>query len=139
MAGDWVLALGKKHDARERAAELATRATHEGAVEIANRSLERWTHIVAAMTQIAGAYNSAFDRTVLSVAEDRTVPDRPTVTIQAGGQGTPSLMAGLEGTLICVRSRDAQGLSCETAHALRPDRDDDQTAAYVLQHWMQCL
>ena len=134
-----MVTLGKEHGTRVRAAELTTRAARDAAANISTQSLDRWTHIVAAMTRIVGAYNSAFERQVLNLVEDRTDPDRPVVTIQAGADALPSLLAALDGPLICVRSRDARGVPCETEFRLSPDRDDDQTATYVLQQWMERL
>jgi hypothetical protein len=139
MAGDWVVALGEKHGARERAAVLAAGAAADRAAETAKLSLERWTHIVSAMTHMVAAYNAGFDRDVLSLVEDRSDPDRLVTTILADSDGSPSLEAALEGTLICVRGRDAQGMASDAECPLLPDRDDGQTAAYVLRHWMERL
>ena len=75
---------------------------------------------------------------VLDIAEDRSIPRRPVVTIRAGGADAPSLVVTLDESVICAR-RDAGGLRCETEYRLRPDRSDDETAAYVLQHWMEHL
>ena len=133
------MALGRQHGARERATVLMANTASDGAAEMATLSLARWTHIVAAMSHIVTAYNVGFDRDVLSLVEDRSDPNRPVVTIQAGGESAPSLSAVLEGTLICVRSRDAQGVACEADRRLVSDRDDDQTATYILQDWMQHL
>lgn len=91
------------------------------------------------MTALITAYNVGFNRNVLDIAEDRSDPDRPIVTIRAGGEGSPSLVAALDGTLICVHSRDADGLSSDTERPLLPERDDERTAAYVLQPWMERL
>lgn len=139
MDDEWVVTLGKKHGVRERAAVQAAKAASDRTAATTKLSLDRWTHIVAAMTELVTAYNVSFDRNVLDIAEDRSDPDRPVVTIQASGEGSPSLLAALEGTLICVRTRDGEGFSCNTERALLPERDDEQTAAYVLQPWMERL
>lgn len=139
MRSDWVVTLGKEHGGRVRVAELTARAAQDAAAEMSAQSLERWTRIVAVMTRIVGAYNVAFERQVLNADEDRSDPDRPSFTIQTGAGASPSLSASLEGPLICVHSRDAQGVSCATEFRLSPDRDDDQTAMYVLQQWMERL
>lgn len=139
MDDEWVVTLGKKHGVRERrAVEAATAASNRDA-EATKLWLGRWTNIVAAMTKLITTYNVSFDRNVLDIAEDRSDPDRPVATIQASGEGSPSLIAALEGTLICVRSRDGDGLSCNTERRLMSDRDDEQTAAYVLQPWLERL
>ena len=77
-------------------------------------------------------------REVLSVAEDRAVSDCPTVTIQSG-DGGPSRLATLEGTLICVHTRDREGLSRQAEHPFRYERSDEETAAYVLRPWLERL
>jgi hypothetical protein len=127
--GDWAEELGQKHGAREQAAVLATRTTREGAAESVRVSLERWTRIVAAVRHLVGAYNAGVEREVIRVVEDRSVPSRPSVTIHLGGEDDPSLLAALEGAVICVRSRDAGRGARDGTRALRPDRGDEQTAA----------
>ena len=119
-----------------RAAGQAAKAASDRSEDTTKLSLERWPHIVAAMTRLITAYNVSFDRNVLNLTEERSDPNRPVVTIQAGGDVSPSLVAALDGSLICVGSRDAEGVSCNVERPLLPDRDDDQTAAYVLQDWM---
>lgn len=81
-------------------------------------------------------YNTGAQRAILSVVEQS---GQSTVTVAAGAEGTPSLTAALEDTLICVQGRDALGVSHDVEVRLRPDRSDDATAAYVLQNWMQHL
>lgn len=137
--GGWATKLGSKHGARERNELLTARTARDNAAEVVNASLERWTLVVAAMAQLVKVYNEAYDRDVLSVVEDRTARDGPMVTIQAGEEGGPSLLATLEGTLICVRMVDREGLARETELPLRRDRDDDETAAYILRNWMERL
>ncbi len=134
-----MVTLGKEHGERVRAAELTARTERDVTAETSTQSLERWTRIVAVMTRMVGAYNVALERQLLTVAEDRSDPDRPSFTIQTGADASPSLSASLDGPLICVRSRDARGVSYTTEFRLSPDRDDDQTATYVLQQWMERL
>ena len=50
-----------------------------------------------------------------------------------------ALVVTLEESMMCARRRDSGGLSCDTEYQLRADRGDDETAAYVLQHWMEHL
>jgi hypothetical protein len=45
----------------------------------------------------------------------------------------------LDHVLICSHGRDAGGVAHANELRLRPDRDDDATAAYVLKNWMQHL
>jgi hypothetical protein len=139
MTRTWMVSLGRKHGAREREAALAAQADRNAAGEMATLCLERWPRIVAAITCAVGAYNAGFERDVLSVVEDQSVADRPVVRIEAGAEARPSLVAALESAIICVRSRDAQGVSRETEYPLHAGLDDAQTAAYVLQQWMERL
>ena len=48
--------------------------------------------------------------------------------VAAGGE--------VEGTFVCMKARDALGIPHTTEFRLRSDRDDDATAAYLLQNWM---
>jgi hypothetical protein len=141
MKTDWAAALGDKHGARERAAQVAARTSRDEAASSRSQALARWTRIVAAMTGILRGYNAAFHRDVLSIADTPSNPGEAAVLIQAGADAEPgpSLRASLEGTLICVRGRDADGTTFHTEFPLQPDRDDDQTAGYILRRWMERL
>jgi hypothetical protein len=99
-------------------------------------AIERWTAIVVKMRELADAYNAGAKHVVLSVVEQA---GQPTVTVAAGGEGTPFLTAALDDTLICVQTCDSGGVARATEIRLRPDRDDDATAAYVLRDWMERL
>jgi hypothetical protein len=136
VTSNWAKRLGQEHCTRdESAARLAT-SQRQDAAQATAASVERWVTIVAAIRRLADAYNAGATRAVLSVVEQS---EQPTVTVAAGGEGTPYLTATLEDTLICVRARDALGIPHATEFRLRSDCDDDATAAYVLQNWMQHL
>ena len=139
MAASWAATLGERHGARARAATLAARATRDAAADSVTVALLRWPRIVEAMTLLVDAYNTAFESEVLDIAEDRSVTSRPVVTIRAAGAGDQSLVVTLEDSVICARRSHSGVASCETAYDLRADRGDDETAAYVLQHWMEHL
>ena len=131
----WERGLGEERHARdERAAETA-KSADEDAARTSAVSAGRWPGIVAAMRRLVDAYNEGAGRAVLNVDGES---DNPTVTIAAGRQG-PSLTATLEHTLIGVRGHGTGGVSYASEVRLRPDRDNDATAAYVLQNWMQHL
>jgi hypothetical protein len=135
-AVDWALALGEERHVRDERAARTVKSQEEDATRMIATSAERWTAIVASIRQLADAYNTGASRVVLSVVEQS---GQPTVTVAAGGEGTPSLTAALEGTLICTHGRDAGGVPHVSEIRLRPDRDDAATAAYLLQNWMQRL
>jgi hypothetical protein len=135
----WAGVLGRTHGARDRAAVLARRAARDADEADVRDSLERWPHIVTAMTRVVAAYNDGVGRKILSVEEDRAVATRPTMTVAAGGEGAPSLTAAIDGTQICIRTRETNGVIRDTEYRLRRDRSDDETAAYALQRWMEQL
>jgi hypothetical protein len=99
-------------------------------------AIERWAAIVVNMRGLADDYNAGARRLVLAVIEQ---PGQRAVTVATGGEGTPSLTAVLEDTLICIRGCDSAGVARATEIRLSADRDDDATAAYVLRDWMQRL
>lgn len=135
-ANDWANRLGQEHAARdESVARLATSQGERTAQAVAV-SVERWVTIVEAIRRLTVDYNAGANRAVLNVVEQS---GQPTVTVTAGGEGAPYLTAALEDTTICMRCRDAAGTAYATDFLLRRDRDDDATAAYLLQNWMQHL
>ena len=127
-----------RHGRDESAAQLA-RSQQADAAHATAVSTDRWVTIVAAIRRQAEAYNAGARRVVLNVVEQS---EESTVTVAAGDEGTPFLpflTATLEGTFICMKSRDALGIPYATEFKLRSDRDDDATAAYILQNWMERL
>jgi len=135
----WAATLGQQHGARARAAELASLATRDAAVDDVTMALSRWPRIVEAMTRLVAAYNTGFERETLTIAEDQALPSRPAVTIRASGTDAPLLVVTLEESVMCARHCDSGDRSRETEYRLRADRNDDETAAYVLQDWMEHL
>ena len=132
----WALALGEQRQIRDEGAARTAKSQEEDETRMIATSAERWAAIVAGIRQLADAYNTGAGRVVLSVVQQS---GQQTVTVVAGCEGTSSLTAALEGTLICIQARDAGGVPHASEIRLRPDRDDDATAAYVLQNWMQRL
>jgi hypothetical protein len=135
-ASNWAKRLGREHDARDESAARLAMSQQEEAAQATVVSGERWVTIVAAIRRLTDAYNAGANRVVLSVVEQS---GPPTVTVAAGGEGSPYLTAALEDTLICMRARDALGIPHANQFRLRSDRGDDATAAYLLQDWMQHL
>jgi hypothetical protein len=134
--GHWARALGEARHDRDEGADRAATSTRDEDTRVAAVSTGRWTAIVSAMRVLTDAYNTGAKRIVLNLTEQ----SRPSaVTIAATGEGEPSITAVLEGTLICVQARDADGDRRISEIRLHPERDDAATAAYVLQHWMQRL
>jgi hypothetical protein len=138
LAG-WAAELGTKRRVREEAAsELAT-SERESTARMTAAALKRWSGIAGVIRQLVAAYNAGVNDEVLTVMEERGVPDRPTIKITSRANEGPFLSAGLEGTLIALCTRDGDAVSCQTEHRLRSDRDDDRTAAYLVKNWMERL
>src|SRR5688572_32232303 len=100
----WALALGVERLVRDECVARTAKSQEDDETRMIATSAERWTAIVSCIRQFADAYNTGASRNVLSVVESS---GQPTVTVAAGGEGTPSLTAALEGTLICIHARDA--------------------------------
>lgn len=135
-AMDWAQRLGDSRRARDESAAQLTQSQQTNAELAAALSTDRWVTIVAAIRRHIEAYNAGARRAVLKVTEQSGAP---IVTVAAGGEGTPYLTATLEGTFISMKSLDALGIPHATEFRLRPDRDDNATAAYLLQNWMERL
>ena len=132
----WAQDLGEERYARDECAARTAKSREEEAERMTAVSIERWAAIVASIRGLADAYNAGARRVVLSVVEQS---GQPTVTVATSCEGTPFLTAALEDTLICIHGRDSGGVARATEIRLRPDRDDDATAAYVLRDWMRRL
>jgi hypothetical protein len=132
----WAHGLGEERHARDASVVLKATAEREDAARTTAASVVRWAGIVASIRRLVDAYNTGAQRPILNVVEQS---GQLTVTVTAAAEGTPSLTAALEDTLICVQACDALGVSHAAEVRLRPDRSDVATAAYVLQNWMQRL
>ena len=132
----WAQQLGHARHTRDECAARLAQSDEADATHATALSIERWATIVAAIRRLADDYNVGARRLVLNVVEQ---PGHTAVTVAAGGEGTPYLVAILENMLVCVHARDALGALYETNFRLCPDRDDEATAAYLLQNWMQNL
>jgi hypothetical protein len=139
MAGEWAAQLGKKRRLRDDAAAQLANTAQEHAAGIAAVARERWCGIADAIRQLVAAYNAGAGHDVLHVVDDREVADRPAIRIASSAADGPFLSARLDGTLICLCARTGDGLSSEVEHRLRADRDDERTAAYVVQNWLERL
>jgi hypothetical protein len=133
-ANDWAVKLGQQHSRQEQATKEASQATRRAAADDASSALTRWPHIVSAMTKLVAAYNHGAGRQAINITENG-----PTVILRAGGDDAPRLTVRLEGSAIYASSPGSGNASGETEYRLGPDRGDDETAAYVLQHWMAQL
>jgi hypothetical protein len=135
-AKHWAQRLGEQRHVQDECAVRAAEAEEEDATRMNAVSLQRWQGIVACIRKLIDAYNAGANRVVLNVFDE---PGQRAVTVRAGDEHAPYLTAMLDHTLICSQGRDSSGVAHASELRLRPDRDDEATAAYVLQHWMQHL
>src|SRR5678816_743317 len=134
MANDWAEKLGQQHSRQEQATKEATQETLRAATADASSALTRWSHIVSAMTRLVAAYNHGAGRQAINITEDRSASSGPTVILRGGGDDAPRLTVRLEGSAIYASRPGSGNAPGETEYRLGPDRGDDETAAYVLQH-----
>ena len=132
----WAQRLGDERRARDECAVSSAKSEQEDVARTSALSLERWQAIVLCIRRLADAYNDGAKHVVLNVVEQ---PNHPAVTIAGAGEGAPYLTAVLETTLVCSDGRDSSGGRHVREFRLRPDRDDDATAAYLMHNWMQHL
>jgi hypothetical protein len=132
----WAQRLGEMHHVRDQLATQLTRVQLAEAATATSQSIARWASVVAAVRRLVDAYNTGAQRIVLTVQEE---PGQPVVAIATGSNSTAHLIATLEDTCIYMCARDNQGIAYAIDVPLRCDRDDDATAAYLLQNWMQHL
>ena len=135
-ASQWAQRLGRERLARDESAARMAKSQEEDAVHAAAVSEVRWAATVDAIRRLADAYNAGVGRTVLSVVEQA---GQPAITVAAEGDGTGVLTAALDDSVVSVHARDARGVTHARDVRLRADRDDEATAAYLLQDWMQHL
>lgn len=132
----WAERLGQDRYTREEGAARTATSQQDDAQQALAVSAQRWTAIVNAIRALTDAYNAGAKRTVLTVVEQS---GQSALTVAAAGDTTASLTATLDDSIIAVHARDARGITHATDVRLRADRDDEATAAYLLQNWMQHL
>jgi hypothetical protein len=135
---DWAGALGRKFRARQESLAGTVHSAHERSEQLI-AAQARWVPIVEAIKRLVAGYNAGASHEVLKVVEELSTPDGPMIRIGCGGEGEPFLTATLEGTLICLRMRDGQGVLGRSECQLHSDRNDDRTAAYLMQNWLTRL
>ncbi len=133
---DWARRLGEARHTRDDAAAHDARVKEEDAARQVADSTGRWAVIVAGIRRLADAYNAGAGRAVLTIVEQ---PGQVTIAVAPASSETASLTAALEGTLICLHCRDADGILRTSEVRMLDDRTDAATAAYLVQNWMQRL
>jgi hypothetical protein len=133
---DWH-ALGTAHRRRDEAA--ASVAHRRGEIDAARltTSLVRWPAVVVAIKTTLAAYNNGMGRELLVVTE--TDQPHPSATIESTGGIMSALVVTLDEAEIRVDCRAAAPDHGGATRWVAMTRSDDDTAAYVLQEWMERL
>ena len=103
--------------------------------------LQRWPGILAAIRTLLAAYNDGAGEKLLTAAEQADGGD-PAVTIASRRSVHHTITIAVDGDALLVRA-DPASASAAVVHriARRIDcsRSDPDTAAYLLQNWMDQL
>jgi hypothetical protein len=134
---DW-RSLGAAHRRRDEAAESITQAGVDRDIGGSMSSLGRWPAIVTAIRAQVAAYNDGAGRERLVVIE-ATDRQHPSVTVESSGPMSPALIVTLDEAEIRVDSRSAEPHAGGTKRWVDLTRSADDTAAYVLEDWMERL
>jgi hypothetical protein len=129
--------LGTAHRLRDAAATIIAQRQRELDDARSKTSLMRWPGVVAALRTHVAAYNAGIGYERLVVTETH----RPTLaaTVESTGTITPALVVTLDDAELRVDCPDAVPRHCRTTRWVAMARTDSDTAAYVLQDWMQRL
>jgi len=98
--------------------------------------LQRWPAVVEAVRVLVARYNEGTGLDTLTVIEDAV---NPIITIVSIAIGPGSLIMALEGADVSVHTRDAQATATGGARLVTLDRNDEETAEYLVRNWMEQL
>ena len=129
--------LGTAHRRRDAAAASIAQGRAELDDARLKSALDRWRGIVGAIQASVSAYNDGIGRERLVVRETAGPP--PTATIEATDGVIPALVVTLDGAEIRVDCRALAPGHGAITRWVAMTRSDDDTAAYVLQEWMERL
>ena len=121
---DAVLAIAQGQDERDNARSMT--------------SLVRWPGIVRAIRAIAAAYNEGVGRQLLVVTET-TDPQHPSAVLESTDAMIPALLVTLDDSELRVDTRPPHPDGGGVKRWVDLTRTDDDTAAYVVQAWMERL
>jgi hypothetical protein len=134
---DW-RSLGTAHRRRDEAAAALALARSHLDTEGSMTSLARWSGIVRAIRGIVGAYNGGVGYELLVVTET-TDRQHPRVVIECPGSLIPALDIRVDAAELHVSSCSTDAGSGRINRWVDLTRADDDTAAYLLQEWMERL
>ena len=133
---DWSRQIGEKHRRRDRASSLAAQAIVDGAHERRTACRLRWPMILMAIRALTEEYNAGFGlEAVVVEGSDR---EHPSVTLESLMSEHSTLGITIDGSELFVRTRGAVD-SSESTRWVALNRTDEDTAAYLVQDWMQRL
>lgn len=135
---DWSREMGEMHRQRDQAASSKVQALVDSEKQQHTVCLRRWPSLVGAITTLITSYNKGVGQQALTVVEGSD-PDQPGVTLASGGPGHSTLVIALEGAELSVRKHGGQTDPGNSQHWIDLHRTDEDTAAYLLQNWMERL
>lgn len=103
--------------------------------------LQRWPGILAAIRTLLAAYNDGAGEELLTAAE-QSDGDDPTVTIASRRSAGGTITIAIDGDALLVRSNPASASAAifhRIARRIDCSRSDRDTAAYLVQNWMDQL
>src|SRR5688572_22388874 len=134
---DWSRQIGEKHRRRDQAASLAAQALVDGEHERRTACRLRWPMILTAIKALTEEYNAGFGQEAVVVVEGSDL-EHPTVTLESVVSEHSTLGITVDGSELLVRTRGAVD-SSESTLWVALNRTDEDTAAYLVQNWMQRL
>jgi hypothetical protein len=93
--------------------------------------------ILMAVRALTEEYNAGFGRDAVVVVEGSDL-EHPSVTLESVGSEHATLGIKVDGSELLVRTRGAVD-SSESTRWVALNRTDEDTAAYLVQDWMQRL
>jgi len=134
---DWPRQIGEKHQRRDWAASLGAQAIVDSEHERRTACRLRWPMILVAIRALTEEYNAGFGRDAVVVVEASDL-EHPGVTLESVVSTHSSLGITVDGPELLVRTRGAVD-SSDSTRWVALNRTDEDTAAYLVQDWMQRL
>ena len=137
QVNDWAREIGEKHQRRDGAISLRAQAVVDDEHARSAACRLRWPMILAAIRALTAEYNRGFGADAVLVVEGSDL-EHPAVTLQSVLSEHSTLGIAIDGPELLVRTRGAAG-SSENARWVALNRTDEDTAAYLVQDWMERL
>lgn len=134
---DWPRQIGEKHQRRDCAASRGAQAIVDGEHERRTACRLRWPMILVAIKALTEEYNAGFGLDAVVVVEGSDL-EHPSVTLESVVSEHSTLGIAVDGSELLVRTRGAVD-SSESTRWVALNRNDEDTAAYLVQDWMQRL